>query len=304
MRITTLILFLLAPLALRAADMPALPDAGAASSSSAALAASNANPEPPPPSSVSVPKKPDSGDALPPEYHKMVIVSEMKVTKLSGTIMVQHADGTDPTPLGTDSVVEKGDVITVYDGSWVILKTRRGDRIGLDGNTLATLDECFFEGPDRQVRLLLKHGTVFLDTNGDDSRQSFFEIYTGKVVTSVNNVKAIISFDDQKDTVNIKYIEGKIHVIDQTHEETFHTQQTQYNGYTRSSEQAEGDQGEAEEHTEHSWVKGQMVQDEPVPLEEIDELNYRRFFDGQPRLQVEDNNMLLDDSQRVPFRQR
>lgn len=302
MRITILILFLLAPPVLRAADMPALPDAGSSSSNTAPTAD---NASPPPPSSVHVPAKPSTnGETLEPSNRKVTIINEMKVTKLSGTIMVQHDDGTDPTPLGTGSVVEKGDVITVYDGSWVILKTRRGDRIGLDGNTLVTLDECFFEGPDRQVRLLLKHGTILLDTNGDDSRQSFFEIYTGKVVTSVNDVKAIINFDDQKDMVDIKYIEGKIHVIDLNHEETFRTQQTEYNGYTRSSEQAEGDQGEPEEHTEHSWVKGLMVQDDPIPLEEIDEINYRRFFDGQPRMQVEDNNMLLDDSQRVPFRDR
>jgi hypothetical protein len=234
----------------------------------------------------------------------VLIVNEMKVYKLNGTIMVQHADGTDPTPLGTGDVVEKGDVFTVYDGSWLILKTRRGDRIGFDGNTSVTMDECFFEGPDRQVRLLLKHGTVLLETNGDDSRQSFFEIYTGKVVTSVNDSRVILSYDDAKDAVDIKYIEGHIHVIDQTHEEVFRTESTEYNGYTHSSQQSEGDQGQPEEHTQHTWLAGKMQQQDPIPMEEIDELNFRRFFDGEPRAIPDDNNMLLDDSKRVPFRQR
>jgi hypothetical protein len=260
---------------------------------------------PPPPSSVMPPSAAAaSGEKLEPTTRKAVIINEMNVWKLSGTIMVQHADKTDPTPLATGSVVEKGDIVTVYDGSWVILKTRKGDKIGLDGNTVMTLDECYFEGPDRQVRLLLDRGTLLLETHGDDSRQSFFEINTGKVVTSIDEVKAILSFDAKNDTVDIKYIEGKIHVIDQTHEETFHTQESEYNGYTRSETNTAEDTGMAQEHTEHTWNYGKMAQEEPIPMEEIDELNFRKFFDGEPRVAPDDNNMLLDDSKRVPFRQR
>jgi hypothetical protein len=268
-------------------------------------ALADADVAPPPPSSVVPPSSAAaSGEKLEPMTHKAVIVNEMSVWKLNGTIMVQHADKTDPTPLATGGVVEKGDVVTVYDGSWVILKSRRGDKIGLDGNTLMTLDECYFEGPDRQVRLLLQRGTLMLETNGDDSRQSFFEINSGKVVTSIDQVRAILSFDDKKDAVDIKYIEGKIHVIDQTHEETFRTQQSEYNGYTRSETSPTEDSGVPQEHTEHTWVAGKMAQEEPIPMEEIDELNFRKFFDGEPRVVPDDNNMLLDDSKRVPFRQR
>jgi hypothetical protein len=233
----------------------------------------------------------------------VVIINEVKVMKLNGTIMVQHADKSEPTPLQTGSVVEKGDIVTVYDNSWAILKDHRGDRIGLDGNTVVTLDECYLEGPDRQIRLLLDHGNIYLETNGDNSRQSFFEINSGKVVASINDVKAILSFDAKEDKVDIKYIEGDIHVIDLNHEETFRIQQGEYNGYTKNMD-SPTDPGVPQEHTEHTWTAGKMDQDDPIPMEEIDELNFRKFFDGEPRVVPDDNNMLLDDSKVVPFRDR
>src|SRR6185369_8080537 len=124
-----------------------------------------------------------------------VTFNEADVVKLSGTIMVQHADGSKPTPLQTGSTVEKGDVLKVYDKSWVILKTHWGDRVGLDGDTEVVLDEYYIEGSDRQIRLVLNRGTLFLQTNGASSRQSFFEINTGNVVSSIGEVRAILQFD-------------------------------------------------------------------------------------------------------------
>src|SRR5258708_2928069 len=178
--------------------------------------------------------------------------SEMQVIRLDGTIMVQHADNTKPTALQTGSYVEKGDVITVYDGSWVILKDRQGDRIGLDGYTIVTLDECYIEGPDRQIRLLVQRGTLFLRTNNADSRQSFFEINTGAVVTSLRDLQAILSYDpDKSSLLDIKYIRGRINVIDQSHEETFSISSNDYDVSTKTESTVAANENRTPlEHTE------------------------------------------------------
>jgi hypothetical protein len=239
-----------------------------------------------------------------PTERKHVVINDMDVFKLGGTIMVEHADNTDPTALQTGEVVEKGDVIKVYGDSWVILKSHRGDKIGLTGNTMVTIDECYIEGPDRQIRILVQKGTVLLRTNGDDSRQSFFEINMGNVVASINNLQAILSYDPSKNFLDVKYIDGKIHVIDQTHDESFTIAQSEYNGSTKSESEENNDSGTPEEHTEHTWLNGKMAEDEPIPLEEIDEINFRRFFDGEKLLVPEDNNIELDDSQRVQVHQQ
>jgi len=235
---------------------------------------------------------------------KQNVSNEMAVLKLEGTVIVEHADKTKATPLQTGSIVEKGDVITVYGDSWVVFKTRRGDRIGLDGNTLITIDECYMEGPDRQIRLLVQRGTLLLQTNGDDSRQSFFEINMGNVVASINNLRAILSYVPSKNFVDIKYIDGKINVIDQTREETFTIHQGEYNADTKNEADYGDHSGVPQEHMEHTWENGKMAQEEPIPLEEIDEINFKKFFDGEKRLIPDDNNMLMDDSNFVPYRQR
>jgi hypothetical protein len=264
----------------------------------------NNNENPPPPGSVGNNSNLSSsnGVSLVPTGHKRVIINEMNVLKLEGTVMVQHADLTPPTALQTGSVVEKGDIVTVYGDSWVILKTHRGDRIGLSGSTVITIDECYMEGPDRQIRLLVQKGTLLFHTNGDDSRQSFFEINMGNVVASINQLQAVFIYDPAKNFIDIKYIEGDIHVIDQTHEETFSIKQSQYNGYTKTNE--DNNSSLPEEHTEHTWKNGKMVEQEPTQLDDLDEINFRRFFDGEKPLVPEDSNILMDDSQHVPYRQR
>ncbi len=239
-----------------------------------------------------------------PTERKHIVINDMDVFKLSGTIMVEHADNTDPTALQTGEVVEKGDVITVYGDSWVILKSHRGDKIGLFENTVVTVDECYIEGPDRQIRLLVKKGTLYLRTNGDDSRQSFFEINMGNVVASINNLEAVLNYDPSKNFLDVKYISGKIHIIDQNHDESFTIAQSEYNGSTKSETDQSNEEGIPEEHTEHTWLNGKMAEDQPIPLEEIDEINFRRFFDGEKLLVPEDNNIELDDSKRVPVHQQ
>lgn len=96
--------------------------------------------------------------------------NEASVDKLDGTVMVQHPDGAPPTALQTGSTVQKGDILTVYDKSWVILKTKKGDRIGLDSGTMIVLDEYYIQGPDRQIRLVLQKGILLLRINDCGSR--------------------------------------------------------------------------------------------------------------------------------------
>jgi hypothetical protein len=196
--------------------------------------------------------------------------NEARVYKMNGTIMVQHADGADPAALGSFDTVKKGDTITVYDKSWVILKTRRGDKIGLDGNTVLAIDEYYFGGPDRQVRVVLQKGSLFLKTNNVGSRQSFFEINTGGVVTSVGDSSAIFEYDKAKDSLKLQYMRGKLKVIDKNEEQKF-----------------------AYENTIHNWEAGAMKETEAVPMDELDGINFKKFLEGEKRLPPTDANILL-----------
>ena len=199
--------------------------------------------------------------------------NEAAVQNLSGTIMVQKADGSKPFALQTGSTVEKGDILTCYDKSWVILKTHKGDQIGLDGNTVVNIDEYYIEGPDRQVRFVLQKGNMFFKTNGCGSAQSFFEINAGSVVAAINDVQAIIHYDPAKESFQAQYLVGKLTVIDKDHEEKFKVN-----------------------HTEYSWVGGKMEKEEPDPVDELDVINFNKFFDGEPRVAPPSNIFLLHGS--------
>ena len=196
--------------------------------------------------------------------------NDCKVDKLEGTIMVQRNDGSKPFALETGSTVQKGDTLTVYDKSWVILRTHKGDRIGVDGDTVVTIDEYYIQGPDRQIRLILNKGSLLLQTNGCGSRQSFFEINTGSVVCSIDDTHSILSYEPVKEHLKVQYFEGKLSVIDKDNEQKF-----------------------KDMHTEHNWNSGKMSEEEPVPVDEVDVVNFNRFFNVEPRLAPTDNNMLL-----------
>jgi hypothetical protein len=199
--------------------------------------------------------------------------NEMVIDKLEGTIMDQPGDGSKPFALETTSTVNKGDTLTVYDQSWVILKSHNGDRIGLDGNTVAVVDEFYIEGPDRQFRFLLQKGTMLLQSNGRDSRQSFFEINTGSEVTSVNDTRCILSYEPKEEKLDVKFLTGKLTVLDKDNEEKFKV-----------------------EHSENSWKSGRMEAEEPSPVGELDVINFNKFFDGEPRLKPQNNSFLLPGS--------
>jgi hypothetical protein len=197
-------------------------------------------------------------------------LNEAQVNKLEGTVMVQHADGSRPTALGTLNTVHRGDIITVYDKSWVVFKTRRGDKIGLDGNTVLSIDEYYFGGPDRQVRLVLQKGSLFLKTNNANSRQSFFEVNTGTVVTSVGDTEALFEYDKAKDNLKLQYMRGKLKVIDKNEEQKF-----------------------TYENTIHHWEAGVMKEVEALPMDQLDGINFKKFLNGEKRLPPTDANMLL-----------
>jgi hypothetical protein len=200
-------------------------------------------------------------------------LNEAQVDKLDGTIMVQHPDDSKPTALQTLSAIHKGDILYVYDNSWVILKDHKGDRIGIDGGTIVIVDEFYIQGPDRQVRLLLQRGSLLLKTSGCGSRQSFFEIDSGSVVTSVNDTQSILSYDPGKESLKVKYLTGKLTVIDKDNEQKFKV-----------------------EHSENTWLDGKMAKAEPDPVEEWDVVNFNKFFDGDPRLPPPNNDFLLPGS--------
>ncbi len=199
--------------------------------------------------------------------------NEAAVDGLSGTIMVQPVNGSTPYALQTGSTVQKGDVLTCYDKSWVILRTHRGDRFGLEGDTVVNIDEYYIEGPDRQIRLVLQKGTLLFRTGGCNSRQSFFEVNTGSVVAAINDTRAILHYDPAKESLQAQYLSGKLTVIDKDNEEKFKT-----------------------EDTENTWIEGKMVKAEPEPVDELDAVNFNRFFDGQDPLEAASENLLTGPS--------
>src|SRR5580658_9065270 len=210
-----------------------------------------------------------TGETVSTEYG----LNEARVDKLEGTIMVQKSDGSKPFALETGSTVEKGDTLTTYDQSWVILKTHKGDQIGIDGGSVVNIDEYYIEGPDRQIRLVLQKGSLLLKTSGCGSRQSFFEINSGSVVTSINDTHSILSYDPVKESLLVKYFNGKLTVIDKDNEQKFKV-----------------------EHSENTWQSGKMAKAEPDPVDELDVVNFNNFFNGDPRIAPPSNSFLLSGS--------
>ncbi len=199
--------------------------------------------------------------------------NELTIDKIEGTVMVQPADGSQPYAIQTGTTLQKGDTVTCYDKSWVILKSHRGDKIGVDSDSVMNIDEYYLEGPDRQIRLVLQKGSLLLETNGCGSRQSFFEINTGSVVTSINNTHSILSYDPAHESLSVKYFTGKLTVIDKDNEQKFSV-----------------------EHSENSWVNGKMAKEEPDPVDEVDVVNFNKFFNGEPRIAPPSNDFLLTGS--------
>jgi hypothetical protein len=87
--------------------------------------------------------------ALPALSLAATVYKDASVKKMDGTIMVQKADGSPVTAFQTGSIVEEGDAVTVYEKSWAILKTHKGDEIGFLGGTVAAFDQLDQEGGDR-----------------------------------------------------------------------------------------------------------------------------------------------------------
>lgn len=231
----------------------------------------------------------------------------LDVNQVEGTIMVQPADGSNPYALQTGSTVQKGDTLTCYDQSWAILKTHKGDLIGLDGHdgqTTVNVDEYYIEGPDRQIRLVLQKGILMLKTNGCNSRQSFFEINSGAEVTAIGDCQAILTYDPSDEHLNVRYIRGKLSVIDKNNEHQFGIQPV----FGSSNNHVEdvrhpttaSDDGENQEYipeaSEYNWKGGVLVDKNPQPMDELDMVNYKRFFNMEDPLEAIGNNILMSDS--------
>jgi hypothetical protein len=126
----------------------------------------------------------------------------VSVAKLDGTIMVERAKDQKKEALQTGSVVERGDIVTVHDKSWVILRSPKGDMIGLDSQTKATFDELF-------------------KAKSSGSRQSFFEVMAGNLVASLQRVRTVLSYDPKRSLFDAKFFDGRMIVIDSEGDQVF-----------------------------------------------------------------------------------
>ena len=237
--------------------------------------------------------------------------NEMTIDRWEGTVMIQHPGEPKPFALETGSTLEKGDVIMVYDKSWVVLRTHRGDKIGLDENTTISVDEFYIGGPDRQIRFILQKGTLFLRTNNCDSKQSFFEVNSGSVVTSVGEAQAVLTYKpEEKEHLVVQYFRGKFSVIDKNNEYKFGVmpkigssiKNIRDKENTTDVTQVQLDY--IPEWSELNWENGVLIDKIPSTIEEIVNINYKRFYDGEPRLKPSENNILLDEGQKTPHRDR
>jgi hypothetical protein len=190
------------------------------------------------------------------------IYKDAAVKKMDGTIMVKKADGSPVTAMQTGSVVEEGDAVTVFDQSWMILKTRKGDLIGFSGDTVASFDQLDKEGGDREIRIILQHGTLVLRATDSNSQQSYFEVHTGNVVTSLGDCELIVSYDPAKDHMQLHHLRGRISVFDKDGEHHLKTQDAIWN-----------------------WQNGSLVETgDPDLMDQIDIVNFNRFLNGDPMI--------------------
>jgi hypothetical protein len=201
--------------------------------------------------------------ALPALSLAATVYKDASVKKMDGTIMVQKADGSPVTAFQTGSIVEEGDAVTVYEKSWAILKTHKGDEIGFLGGTVAAFDQLDQEGGDREIRVILKQGSLLLKANDSSSQQSYFEIHTGSVVTSLGDSQLIVSYDPTQDHLQIQHIRGRISVFDK-----------------------DGEHHLKAEASVWDWKNGSLVQTgDPDLMDSLDIVNFNRFFNGDPMIQ-------------------
>ncbi len=92
-------------------------------------------------------------------------------------------------------------------------------------------------------------------------------------MTSINDTHSILSYDPNLEHLRVQYLEGKLTVLDKDNEQKFKDQ-----------------------HTEHNWENGKMAEVEALPVDELDSVNYNRFFDAEDLLEALGNNILLSDS--------
>jgi hypothetical protein len=246
-----------------------------------------------------------NGNSALPDSTEKGSFNEAVVDKLDGTIMVQPGDGSKPYALETGSSVKKGDTLTVYDQSWVILKTHKGDRIGLNGypgQTVVSIDEYYIEGPDRQIRLILQKGILMLKTNNCGSRQSFFEINVGSVVAAIGDTQTVLNYDPAQSHLKVQYLRGKLTVIDKNNEHKFGVQPVIGSHIVDVRDKSSIADAEDEnleyipEGSEYNWKDGLLADKAPSPIDELDANNFKRFFNFQPPLPPTDNNILLQGS--------
>jgi hypothetical protein len=130
------------------------------------------------------------------------------------------------------SIVERGDVITVYDEQLGHFKIppRRQNRPWPEAAWLRLTSATWRVRTGRSASWC-KREPFMLRTNGDDSRQSFFEVNLGSVVASINNLQAVLIYDPSKNFLDVKYIDGKIHVsLTKTTMKASRLSQSEYNG--------------------------------------------------------------------------
>ena len=91
------------------------------------------------------------------------------------------------------------------------------------------------------------------------------------MVTSVNDTQARLAYAPDQPSLTVQHFVGDLSVIDKDHEEKFQMS-----------------------HSERHWKNGAMLEKDPLPTDDIDWINFKKFFDFDPRVVPTNNNFLLN----------
>lgn len=209
-------------------------------------------------------------------------VTVLTVEKLEGTAMVTRPEGKGEVALEHGEPVERGAVVRTYGKSWVILKSPKGDRVGIDADTETAFDEIFQSGPDRQLRILLRGGRLHLQAKASKSRQSFFEVHAGNLVVSPWKMRGTLTYLPEEGLFEVRFFGGdkpKLKSVDRQGEVVVTVENSQ------STTKVIDASGEVyfPFPSRRVWEGGSLVQEDPLPLEEGSETYFQDFFKGKAR---------------------
>lgn len=204
-------------------------------------------------------------------------VTVLFVEYIHGTVELFEASSNTSTSLSSDSVVPRGAKIRVLDQSYLILKSPKGDKIGVDAGTEVDFDEIYASGPDRQLRLLLRSGRLLIQSKPSKSFQSYFEVHAGNIVFIPWKSKTILTRAPEENVFEVQFLGGDKPKIDSVDREGEIIITVKNNTKVTRVVDASGEIFFPFP-SRRVWKNGQLTQEDPLALGEAKETFFSDFF--------------------------